>query len=167
MPPPQAIGSSCFTFCCMTGFDKYRPMVASCSLSPSLITSLSKALGLAIRTRISCYSICIRGSNPSSCLCNSRPCTASCRAQSILAFRAVRKIHATVPAAVDTVLSSKWELITCNTFSRLSGDRFTTSQSSTGAHTGPWPPGTTYYVRSGHWLPPSIGTSGSSPCWES
>ena len=46
-------------------------------------------------------------------------------------FKAIKKTHPMVPAAVPAALSSKWELTACNAFSRPSGDQSTASQSST------------------------------------
>lgn len=78
-----------------------------------------------------CSNANVRCSSPYKRLCTLRPSTASLRALSIFAFRAVRKIHPTVPGS----LCSKRELTACNAFSMLAGKPSTTSQSSTGAHT--------------------------------
>ena len=56
--------------------------------------------------------------------CSSSSCTlhtsaASQRALFIFTFKAVKKIHPTVPAAVCAALFGKWELFTYNTFSIL------------------------------------------------
>ena len=129
---------------------------------PSYLTF--KELGSS-RPHMSCSSIC--GYNSSSHLCSSWTCTASCRALSISAFRAIRKIHPTVPVPGHATLSGKWELTTCNAFSGLSSDPSPASQSSTGTHTERAMATRHHILCGGHWLPPSLGASGSSTCWVS
>ena len=85
----------------------------------------------------------------------------------IFAFKGVRKIHPTVPVAVPATLFRKWERTACNTFSILSGEPSTVSQSSTGAHTKKIAATWYHTLYGGHWLPPSSGTSGSPTCWVS
>ena len=80
--------------------------------------------------RGSCSNANMRCSSPFKHLCALCLSRASLRALSIFAFRAVRKIHPTVPGS----LCSKRELTAYNTFSMLAGKPSTTSQSSTGAH---------------------------------
>ena len=80
-------------------------------------------------------SMWIHRSSSSSHLKNLHTCVAWQRTLSIFTCRAVRKIHPTGPAAVHATPSCKWELTACDTFSMLSGDPSTASQSSTGAHT--------------------------------
>ena len=83
---------------------------------------------------------------------------------SIFAFRAVRPIHPTEPAAVCAALFSKWKLTASNTFSRLSGEP-TASQSSTRAQAKRISATGYHMLSGGHWLPPSSGASGSSTLW--
>lgn len=80
-------------------------------------------------------------------------------------FKAVRKIHTTVPRAVCAAFFSKYELTACTTFSVLSAEPSTTFQSPAGAQakriTATW-----YHMLSdGHWLPSSSWASGSPTGW--
>ena len=87
--------------------------------------------------------------------------------RSIVTFKAVRKIHPTVPAAVHAALFGKQELTTFNAFSVLFGDLSTASQSSTGAHAKRLTDTQYHMLSVGHWLPPSSGASGFATCWVS
>ena len=87
---------------------------------PSLSASLSEMLG-------SCSSF-------PKYLCTLGASAASWRVLSVFIFRALNKIHATVPAAAHDTLFSKRELTACNALSMLSGDPSTTSQFSTRGH---------------------------------
>ena len=80
----------------------------------------------------SCSNVNIHCSSSSKHLCTLHAGVASWRAPSIFPFRAVRKIHPMVPAAVYATLFSKWELTTYNTFSMLFGGLSIAFQSSTG-----------------------------------
>ena len=64
----------------------------------------------------------IHCSSSSKHLCTLCTGVASQRTRSIFTFRAVRKIHPTVPVAIWAALFGKWELTICNIFSMLSGD---------------------------------------------
>ena len=145
--PPWAVGHSCFTFCCTTSHAaKWVPLVSQCSSSPSRTTSQHEVLGSS-GPCISCSSMCIHCSSSSSYLNNLHTCAASRRALSIFTFSAVRKIHPTVPATVHAALSCKWELMACDTFSMLSDEPSTASQSSPGpTPRGPELPAPTGYV---------------------
>ena len=83
------------------------------------------------------------------------------RALSMFAFRTVRKIHPTVPAAVCAALFSKRELTA--TFSMLSGDLLAVF------HRSPRQEDLGHRVPHALWGPlaPSSGASGSPTCWES
>lgn len=61
-----------------------------------------------------------------------------------------------MPAAVRAALFGNGELTASNTFSMLSWDPSTASQSSTGAH-AERDSVTMFHAMRGHWLPPSIG----------
>ena len=88
----------------------------------------------SLRPQGSCSNINVCCSSSSKHLCTWLTCTASHRTLSVFSFRAVRKIHPRVPAAVRATLFGKQELPTCNIFSLLSSDLSTASQSSIGAH---------------------------------
>ena len=92
--------------------------------------------------------------------------TASGRAFSMFAFKAVNKIHLTMLAAVH-ICWFTWQgrAHRLNVFSILSGDPFTASQSSIGAHAERTMATRYHMLCGGHWLPPSIGASGSPTCW--
>ena len=134
--------------------------------SPSLTASLSEMLGPS-GLQGSCCNANIRCYSSSKLLCTLCTDVASQRALSIFAFRAVRKIHPMVPAAICTTLFGKQELTTSNIFTMLSSELSTTSQSSTGAQAERITATQNHMVYGGHWLPPSSGASGSSTCWVS
>ena len=101
-------------------------------------------------------------SSSSKHLCTLCTGAASQTALFIFAFKGVKKIHPTVPVAVPATLFRKWERTACNTFSILSGEPSTASQSSTGAHTKKIAATWYHMLYGGHWLPPSSGA-----CWVS
>ena len=84
----------------------------------------------------------------------------------IFTFRAVRKIYPMEQVAVCAILFGKQELTACNTFSMLSSELSTTSQSSTGAHTERAAATQHHILYGGHWLAPSSGVSGFSTHWQ-
>ena len=76
----------------------------------------------------------IHYSSSSKHLCTLCSGAAFYRVWSISTFRAVRKIHLMVPAAVHAALFSKQEFTACNAFSVLSSELSTASESSTRIH---------------------------------
>ena len=144
-----------------------RCQAGTCSLitSPTTVllitTSLSDLLGSS-GPRGSCSNATIHCSSSFKHLCTLCNSVASQRARSIFTFRAVRKIHPTVPVAVRATLFGKWELTICNIFSMLSVDHcFLVFQwSPCQENHGQMVP----MLYGGHWLPPSSGASGSSAC---
>ena len=99
-------------------------------------------------------------------LCTLHIDTASQRALSIFAFRAIRK---TPPhgAGGSPRPHDKRELTTCNTLPVPSSKLSTISQSSTRAHAERIAAKWYHMLYGGLWLPPSSGASGSSTCWVS
>ena len=142
-----------------------RCQAGTCSLitSPTTVllitTSLSDLLGSS-GPRGSCSNATIHCSSSFKHLCTLCDSVASQRARSIFTFRAVRKIHPTVPAAIHAALFGEWELTTCNAFSMPFGDPSPTSQSSTGTYAK----GIVPMLYGGLWLPPPRGVSCSPHC---
>ena len=110
----------------------------------------------------SCSNISRHCFSPSKHVCTLHPSAASYRALATFTFR---KICPMMPVAVCATLSGKWELTTYNAFSMLSGDPFTTSQSSTRAYVERMAATWYHVLYGGHWLPLSSGSSGSSTRW--
>ena len=104
--------------------NKREPTISKCSSAPSLSASLSEMLGSCSNANICCSSF----PKHLYTLLTSAACW---RVLSIFTFRALKKIHATVPVSVHDTLFSKWEFTACNTLSMLSGDLSTASQFST------------------------------------
>ena len=106
-------------------YNRPHRQAGTCGLTEFIIT-VSDCLALrdagVFRATGSCSKANIHCSSSSECLCTLRTSVVSRSTLPIFAFRAVRKIHPTVPAAVCAILFIKWELTACNAISMLFGD---------------------------------------------
>ena len=106
-------------------YNRPHCQAGTCGLTEFIIT-VPYCLALRdagfFRATSSCSKANIRCSSSSECLCTLHTSVASQSALPIFTFRAVRKIHPTVSAAVCAILFGKWELTACNAISLLSGD---------------------------------------------
>ena len=143
--PSWAIGCLCLTFCCTTGLaGRQGPAISWCSSSLHL-PPLSEILGSSGPWG-SCSNANIHCSSSSKHLCALHTSVASWRALSIFTFRAVRKIHPTLPAAVHAALFSKWELAASPFQCSLLNLALLPSLPPESTPRGQWPHGTICYL---------------------
>ena len=138
----------------------------TCSLIMFLITithRLSVRYAEFLKPRGPFSDASVRCSGSSKCLCTLCTDATLHRAPSIFASRAVRKIHPTCQSGLCRLVGQTGTHAS-NTFSMLSGEPSTTSQSPTAAHIKRITATRYNMLCGGHWLPPSSRASGSPHC---